>query len=223
MARTFTLGTLVTRCKQRCDMENQTLISTAEWKGMISSVYARLQAELVKAGLRYFETSHNLTTQSTALPAGFLSSVGVDYVVSASTGERRALYELMHQERNLYRGQSASESRAYALEGANIVLYPAPISGQTYVHTYVPQPTDLSGGADGDSVDVVTPDGEEFVIWGTAVLALAKEESDTAVARVERDEALARVMEWATLRSLSSSRRRLVADEAVDWDPADWR
>lgn len=190
---------------------------------MISSAFARLYATIASTGMQHYQTTTNLTTQSTALPADFLSLVGVDYVVSATTGERRALRPLMVQERNLYRGTGTSESLRYAIEGVNIVLYPAPVSGQTYVLTYIPQPTDLSASADGTSVDVVTPDGEEAVIWGAAALALAKEESDTSVARQERELALERVREWAIERMLTEPRRHMPEDELYEPDPGEYR
>lgn len=226
MARAFTLGTLVTRSKQRCDQENSDLIATSEWKGILSSGYAKLHSILVRSGLRYFETTQSLTATSTALPAGHLSTIGVDYVVSSTTGERRELFELMVQERNDLRYPSGGgEASAFAFEGSNIVLYPS-ISSGTYIHTYVPQPTDLSSGGDSDSVDVVCPEAEEFMIWYAAVRGHAKEQSDTTVAERNLAEAKEQLEEWSVLRALNQPRRRMV-DTGPSWsrphDPGDWR
>lgn len=206
-------------------MENATFIADAEWKGIISSAYAELYSLLAASGLRYFESTDSVATTggaAYALPADFLSSIGVDYVVNAQ-GDRRQLEELMVQERNVYAGVTgASEATAYALVGANLELYPTPPSGQTYEHRYIPQPSDLSSEADGTSVDVVTPDGEQFLIWYAAVMALSKEESDVRVAMAERERFRQRVEEWAVLRSLNSP-RRLVVDDGGFADPADYR
>lgn len=225
MARTFTLGTLVTRAKQRADMENATFIADAEWKGIVSSAYAELFSLLAASGLRYFESVDTVTTDGSAayaLPADFLSSIGVDYVVNAQ-GSRRQLEELMAQERNLYTGASSSgEAVAYSLVGTDLTFYPTPPTSQDYEHRYIPQPADLSDSADGTSVDVVTPDGEQFLIWYAAVMALSKEESDVRVAMAERERFRQRVEEWAVLRSLHSP-RRLIVDEGGYSDPADFR
>lgn len=221
MARAFTLAQLTSRCKQRCDLENSSLISTTEWQQMISSAFGRLYGELVKSGLRYFETTQTLTATTTALPAGYLSTIGVEFVVDAA-GNRRALRELSYHDRSMYRAATGGESLAYALEGTNIVLHPALTSGQSYIHTYVPQPTDYTSSADSTSVDVVTPDGEEFVTWAVAVMALHKEESDTSVAMRERDLALARVQEWALERTLTTMRPRVTDEYGFDIDPADY-
>ena len=226
MARSFTLSTLVTRAKQRAEMENASFISDPEWKGIISSAYAELYSILVASGMRYFESVDSVATDGNsayALPADFLASIGVDYVVNAQ-GERRALEELMVQERNYTAGVTgAGESFAYALVGANLELYPTPPSGQTYEHRYVPQPADLSEAADGTSVDVVTPDGEQFLIWYAAVMALSKEESDVQVAMAERERFRQRVEEWAVMRALNSPRRPIVGDDDSYWDPAEYR
>ncbi len=223
MARNFTLSTLVTRAQQRCDQENSSLISTSEWKGIISSGYAKLHSILARSGLRYFETTQSLTATSTALPADFLSTVSVDFVVNATTGERRALAALMTPERNMLRWTGAAEAVAYALEGANIVLYPA-ISAGTYIHTYIPQPTDYSSSADGTTIDVVCPEAEEFLIWYAALRARDKEESDTTSAERNLMVAQDQLEEWATHRLLEEPRRRIVSplDMAYPYDPGDW-
>lgn len=226
MARSFTLGTLVARAKQRADMENATFVSDTEWKGYISSAFGELYSILAASGLRYFESVDVIATDGSAayaLPADHLATIGVDYVVNAQ-GERRQLAELMVQERNVFSGMSgASDAICYALAGADLVLYPTPPSGQTYEHVYVPQPAELSASADGTSIDVVTPDGEQFLLWSAAVLALAKEESDVSVAAGERERARMRVEEWAALRSLNTPRRPVVDEGFTFAEPGDWR
>lgn len=213
-------------------MESGEHIDDSEWKGYISTLYAQLYSILVASGLRYFESQQSISSASLtangdgggyiALPAGYLATVGVDY--EKSSGDREQLFEAMLQERNVWAGQAGlNRAEAYSLSGANLVLYPKPPSGQTYIHIYVPQPTDYSSSADGTSVDVVTPDGEDFIIWGVAIMALAKEETDTSVAERRFELAKERLVEWATLRQLHTMRRRLVDDGPFMYDPADWR
>ena len=204
-------------------MEGQESISTAEWKEALSTAYAELWSLVAETGLRYFESTETITadgSESYDEPAAMLSTVGVDFVVNAQ-GERRALYELMPQERNLYRGLTG-EAVAYELVDDQLFLHPKPSTG-TYKWSYVPQPTDLSASADATTVDVVTPDGEAFLIWHVAVQAKEKEGTDSSTARQEREQARERVVQWATLRSMHNARRRMVDDMAGCYDAADWR
>ena len=232
MARNFTLGALVTRCRERSDMEAGGLIDDTEFKGYISTVYAELHELLSQSGLRFFESIQTITSVTDngdgggyiALPADYLGTIGVDY--QYSTNERRELREIMAQERNLYGGSNAGEAYAYAIVGANLILYPKPASSQTYKHHYNPMPTDLSASADATVVDVVVPAGEDFVIWGVVRMALAKEESDTSMAERSFERARMRIEEAAQLRAITSPRRRIVDDEQMLYDPADfypWR
>lgn len=208
-------------------MENSDLIPDTEWRGMLSTAFGELSSVMAESGLRYYESEDNLTTDggaTYALPDDHLSTIGVDYRVNASTGEYRQLYELMVQERTYFTNTGASEARAFALAGSNIVLYPTPPTGQTYRHVYVPQPADLSTEADDYDVDVVTPDGEDFLIWRAALLAIHKEEGDTSVAMANAERARARLYEWAVRRSMNNPRRLMTVgpDYPVGWDPADW-
>lgn len=221
------MSTLVTRAQQRCDMEYQDNISDSEWKGMLSTSYAELYSIVAESGLRYFETTQTYTTDGTAdyaEPDDHMATVGLDYV--DTQGDRRALYEIMAQERNRFSSVTGGQyAVAYAFIDDELRLYPTPPSGQTYELVYVPQPPDLSSLADAYQVDVVTPDGEAFLLWATAVQALAKEESDTSLARAEREAARERVYNWAVLRALNSPRRKIVdSDPNLDYDidPASW-
>jgi hypothetical protein len=233
MARTFTLAQLTTRCQQRTDLENQTdFASVSEIQGLISTAFAELYSMLVASGLRYFETEQSVSSASMttngrggmyiALPADYLSTIGVDYVANSSTGEYWPLEEIMVQERDAYSGLTGSQAQVYAVVGSSLHLWPSPPSGQTYKHVYVPQPTDYTGSATNTSVDVVTPDGEDFITWRVAVMAKQKEEADTSVAERNAERARERVMEWATLRSLNNPRRRIVGEGPYGHQPGDW-
>ncbi len=223
MPRTFTLGDLVTRCKRRCNLEDHDLFPDSEWKQMISTAYAELFSEVAATGLRYFETTQTYTvdgSDSYDEPFNHMSTVGMDRIVNAS-GARRELTEIMSQERNRFAGMTG-DAVAFALIDDQIYFYPKPTSG-TYELVYVQQPPDLAIYEDGDFVDVVTPDGESFLLWAVAVQALAKEDSDTRTAREEREAARARVIDWARMRNLTTSRRQMVDDPGYGFDPADWR
>jgi len=187
------------------------------------SVGNQLIAESV-ASTSFVATNMTGGGGSYLIPRDHLSTVSVSYVVSATSGQIRPLRELMAPERHLFSASSGGEAVAYEFIDQYIHLWPIPPVGQTYRHRYIRQPVDLSAAPDATVVDVVTPDGEEFILWGAAVMALAKEESDTQVAMIERDSALDRLKWWAIDRSINTPRHRVVLDDDdYDFNPADYR
>lgn len=226
------MGTLITRCQQRCDLENSSLISTAEWRSLISEQFGDLYSVVAESGLRYFEYETSLTTTGAAYisePADHLGTVGLDYVYDTTNDLRRELTEIMAQEQARWSGQTGSEPVAYAFVDDRIYLFPTPATGLTLKLRYIPQPPDLTTFASDTCVDVVTPDGEAFLTWGVMVKALAKSEADVSLALSEREAARVRLAEWATLREFNKPRRRQIGGGPFDsygdepYDSADWR
>jgi hypothetical protein len=229
MARSVTLGTLVTRCQRRCDLQNQDSPSTSDWKGEIHLGYAELYGELAKPGVALFDTEAVITTDggaTYALPDGHLATIGVDYVVDAQ-GTRRQLAELEVQERNWASGQTGTEAIAYRPSGTNLVLYPTPPAGQEYRHVYVPDPPDLSAASDATVIEMATLDGENFLIWWVTAVVKETIGQNSQVAREEREAARERLQHWIAQRVFNSGRRRIVMDDidvlADSYVPGDWR
>jgi hypothetical protein len=229
--RRFEMSTLVERCQRRADLEGDGHIAPAEWTALISEQYGDLFNVVSESGLRYFEFTATLTTTGAAYvtePEDHFATLRIDYLVDGTTtGQRRTLDELMPQEEAAWSGHGGTaEARAYALVDDRIYLYPTPPTGQLYEILYIPQSPELGLYADDDIVDVVSPDGEAFLIWGVTVKALAKSESDVRLAMSERDAARERLISWATMRALSQPRRRFAGDfdgPASGYDAADWR
>lgn len=227
MPRKFTIEQLLLAAQETADMENDDILSAAEWQRNLNSVYGQMHGILCETGMRYFESEATVTSDggaSYALPPDYLSTIGVDYEYTTA-GARTQLAEMMAQERNVYTGQSAgnSQARGWAVVGQNLTLYPTPPASQTYYHVYVPQADDLSTLVTSTEVDVVTPDGEQFLRWGMVVMAKAKEESDARLALAERQAAEGRLREWATLRALNNPRRPVVIPHGGGYyDDGDW-
>lgn len=232
MPRNLAMGDIVLRCQQRADKVEDDHIGgtdTAEWHRLISEVYGDLFSVVAETGLRYFEYTATLTTDGTgyvAEPSDLLAAIRLDYIVNAA-GERRALVELMQAEQSFLSGQTGTEARMFALVDDRIYLYPTPPTGQTYELLYIPQPPDLSTFDSDACVDVVTPDGEAFLIWGVAALAKIKASQDASVHLAKQEQARERLTSWAVSRAFNQPRRRQVTDIDVgldtDVDPADWR
>jgi hypothetical protein len=226
MPRRFLMSDLEARCRKRVDHPESTgPISTTQWAELMSEQYGDLYSVVAEAGLSYFEYTLQFTTTGAAYvsePADHLATVGFEFIDPAGT--RRPLKELMAQERARWTGLTGDAQR-YAMIDDRIYLYPTPPAGQTYELLYIPQPPNLGEYIPSDIVDVVTPDGEAFLIWGVAVKAHGILESDAQLAMVERDKARERLVDWAIMRAFNSSRHQIVetAEESDYFDQSDWR
>lgn len=225
MPRLFSMDSLVLSCQQQVDLERHKVIQPAEWRGLISRAYGELWTIVFESGLQYFETEKTLVTDGTNVlqeMTNHLSTVSFSYLVNAATGQTRDLRELMPQERSAASGLSADSARFYALVDDKIYLYPTPPAGQSYIMRYVPQSPDCSGFAGDQSLDVVTPDGHDFLIWSVAVRACGKTEADPTLAMREREAARARFTLSVNLRALTAPRRRIVQGDGACGDGDLW-
>jgi hypothetical protein len=224
MPRRFQMGVLVTRCQQRCDLEHSGHISPAEWRALISEAYGELWSTVSGTGLRYFETSTTITADGSdgyIEPADHYSTSAITRV---SPGGRESMLDpLMPQEEPAYKGLTG-DARRWTLVDDQLHLYPRPTSG-TYKWYYLQQPTDLASYADDDIVDVVTPDGEAFLIWAVAVKARAKGEAGVQVHMAERERYREQLVGWAADRAITEHNYRVQRDAAFGGplDDADWR
>lgn len=224
MPRRYTSIELVTRCKRRADKENDRHITTAEWKALMSEVYGELWGEISACIERYFETTETVTADGSASydePDDHLSTIRIARV--DSSGREFPLRELRSQDEASFVGLTVNDAVGYTHVDNQLFLYPSPSSG-TYRWYYLPQPPDLSSYADDDLVDVMTADGEAFLIWGVAAIALAKSESNSSLALAKQEAARERVQYWAANRNLADSSSRPVDDGDIDrrFGPDGW-
>lgn len=205
------MGDLVLRSLRRADLpETGGPFSIPEVKALISEQYGHLYSIVVQAGYRYFESVATIAATgaaSYALPDDHDCTIGIDRVID-SAGRTEQLDELMVQERNHYTGE-IGDACYYSVVGQSIVLFPRPSSG-TYQHLYVPQSPDISALADTSEVDLVTSDGEAFIVYGVAVKLHAKTETDPRLCIDERDAAEARFTRDVGNRAVVNPRRRVV-------------
>ena len=227
MAFAVTLGELVTASQQLANQPGAEQLDVNEWKAHVSTRYGRVHTTVADTGARCFESTATLNLAALALPSDHKQTIGVDFY-DASGRFVRELPELMLQERGMFSGLTG-EARAWSFTGTSLQLYPLPTSG-TYKHLYVPQPTRYNTSADSTSIDVLTSDGYEAIIWGVASVALHRAESAQQRALSEADAAMKRLKEWAVERSLLSPKRQTITSINMDrssihgaWNPASWR
>lgn len=213
MARLVTMGTLVTRAQQRWGAEGDAQLDATEVKSLLSEYYGELHALVSNVGARYFETEATLDLNSLALPSDHLATIGIDLVLSGTTGPRRPVWGPIGPADRSYVIGLSTGGPAYfwAEEGANIALYPTPTSG-TYKHLYVPQPTDLSTAADATSVDVINIYGERLLLWGVTSVAQHKGSVSQQRAVDEHAKASAELEYWACQRAIGQPRYMIPYD-----------
>lgn len=235
MPRLVSMANLVLRCQRRCDMENNPHVDSTvggEWYALLSEQFGELYGIVAESGMRYYETATQFIPAGATIaqPADHLATIGIDWIVNTSTGERRELVELMVQERQQYAALRGGDTVAFSLAGQTFSLWPTPAgTGRTFELLYIPQPPDLTLLSAVSTVDVVNADGEGFLVWGACVKALAKEEADTGLAERERERYRMSLTEWASLRAFNTPRRRQISEIDSDafypgnYDSADWR
>lgn len=222
MPRTKTMATIRTACKRRADQENSSLVADAEWNALISEKYGELYEAVAEAS-RYFESSLTITaTGATSYdePTDWLQTLRVERVDGSG---RRNLIPLMPDERDRFVGQTGDATRYERIDD-QIYLYPNPSSG-SYRMLYKPQAPDLSAFADADLVDCVNAGGESMLVWGVAAIALAKAESNPALALAQEEKALVRAVEQVVRESATEAPRRGQPDftHLEDGPYDDWR
>lgn len=150
MARSVTVQSIVDMVQILVEDPSHKLASETDYIRRIDRTAARLYRFYVEAEPDRFRTEATITAgtgivvgtvASYALPAAWLSTIGVDY---ANGSQREQLDRLQEEERNDYVGQTGT-SRAFRLVGSsNITLYATPVVGQTYIHIYMPTAPDLT-------------------------------------------------------------------------------
>lgn len=212
MALQVSIGTLVGRSKRRANRDGDNQLDDSEWKELLAEKYEELHALVSEKGARYFETEADLNLSNLTLPTDFMSSIGVDFVLSGSTGARRPLWgPIAVQDRTYLVGLTPGEPAfAYGIEAGRLALYPAPTSG-TYKHLYLPQPTDYSSASDSTIVDTISTFGRRLLIWGVAAIAAHRGSDDQARALAEEQRARDQIEYWACTVAMTHAPRRAVA------------
>lgn len=188
-------------------MEQEQFADDTELFALINASGRLWHGKIVQAIPERFETTQDITSDGTstvALPTGHYKTLGVRYV---ENGESYPLDRVQYQERWRYKEDgTATHAVAYYLKSTNLHLLPAPASGKSYKHDYVPGWTDLDDDAD-------TVDGfagwEQWIVYDVVIKLLGKEESHASMDRwrAERDRIDAEMMAMAQDREAANPMR----------------
>lgn len=216
MPRRYTMADLWLRSQRRADMENDPSISKLEGYSLMSEQYGEAYEIVAMAGFRYFEYSTQFTTTTNGYldePVDHLSTVDtLELVLDENTGRCIRLLPIGAQEHARWSGRTGVPRR-YDMIDDRFYLYPKPPAGRKITLRYVPQPPDLMNFNDTDVVDIVTPSGLAYLIWGTAVKMLSKSRADVTLAITERDRLGKQLNEWATYRAMNQRPRIYVEED----------
>lgn len=208
MSRSVSLTNLITRVRQRADIESDLLRFTdAEITTNLNESIAELYDIILSAyGQDYFRSTYAITLvagQSVySLPVSFLSLISVDIFFGTTTNWVQTVAPYMENERNWYKfaaGLTMASPSYYRLQGANIAFIPVPNGTYTASINYIPTSPLLVVGSD-------TFDGingwEEFAVLDAAIKCLLKDEEFATITVLEqRKSAIAqRIRDRATER-----------------------
>lgn len=183
MARSRTLADMRSDVRLRADVVGVQFVTDAEINEYLNQSIAELYDKLVGArGHEYYATEQTIPTTGSevySLPSNHYETL---YVELDDGGTRQRLGTYSFHERAKLIGTSAlSPGRpiAFRLIGTGISLLPAPSSGYTVRHWYVPACARLT--LDADTFDGI--DGwEEYAIWRAVAYVQQKEQLDTSFA-----------------------------------------
>lgn len=170
-----TLAQLRAEAQQRCNQENKTLVSTAEWGRYLNEAIAELYDIIITANPHYYVSQIPFTLTSvntfdlTTATGSFYKLRGLDYLPSGPAYPV-TVNPLNFQERNRFWNQN--------FQGSYNLWYtpPAPVLVN-----------------DGDTLDMTLNNWAEFITVTTAIAGAVKEESPIDSLGAQKDAIMARV------------------------------
>lgn len=195
--RAVTLESLRTQARQRADFEasptSTSFVPDAELTGYINNSIAELYDLIIEAnGDQYYAFSAPPFStvagiEEYDLPEDFYRLVGVDALVG---GFKQTVHLFPLGERNRFQALTApgwfrGGRLYYRLRVESIVFAPVPDGGYTITLLYIPNPTILV-----DDEDTFNFHGgwEEYVIVDAAIKMQLKEETDTSVLQLAKEQ-----------------------------------
>lgn len=212
MADAVALSVLRTKCRRLSNMETidqaNAFVTDAELTERLNTNLRTVYDLLVEArGAGFFRSVSSFSTvaatQAYALPAAFMSLLGVR--IAPSAGEFYDLVDVTESEVTAFDPVTTGAlPTRYQLRGANIALLPTPTAVYTVEVAYIPAFVELA--ADGDTFNGVCG-FEEAAVWRTVAEMLAKDQSDPSFALARAAEWDARIGKMAAARDVASPPR----------------
>lgn len=207
-----TLSELRTLAKQYADMVNSNFITDSEWNAYLNLAYFELYDLLIqKYGDDYYVADpYSFTTDGTSyfydLPSDFYKMLGLDLQLGNSQTSWVTIRPFMFIDRNRYAVPNFQSfygvtNLRYRLNDSRLFLTPTPAAGQTLRLWYIPRLSELT--SDSSTVDGISG-WQDYLPIDAAIKALGKEESDTSVLQLRKQQLIQRIESAAEGRDAGS-------------------
>lgn len=204
MAQTVTVSSLITKVRQRANMENSTFVTDSEIVGYLNDSYKKLWGLLIATSEDYALSSTTIAvvggTDTYNLPSDFYKLKAFDYPTTAGVANVK---RFMFSQRNKFKSQTlaalfapAEAPYRYHLQGSQVRFIPVPTGTASVTIWYHPTASTLVASSPGAgevaSFDAVN--GFDLVmILDAAIQCLLKEESDPSGLMVLQEKELERI------------------------------
>lgn len=211
----MTLAQLRTAVRERADMVNSTFISDAEITSYINQSYIELYDVLVSRFEDYYSKRTAFTLSSTneyTLPSDLYKVRGLDF--SLGPNDWATVGKWNFEERNrinraITRTLRGIFDRSYRVMGQTLIVLPDGQAPGNYQLWYIPKVTQLVNTSDA-TTDIL--DFDEYIIVDAAIKCLIKEESDTQVLLLQKQQLKDRIEAMAANRDTRPERISNVRD-----------
>lgn len=179
-----TLQTMLTLLRQRTNMENNQFVTDAELTSYLNNSLCLLDGLLISKFNDYKITSVDLTTttDTLALPAGFLKMRGLDVIVGDQTYTVQPFSFKQRNNKSRQANIGQPYSIEYRLQGTGIKLTPADTApNYTYTLWYTPDYIPLVNTTDSLPAYMDSQAWYEYAIVDSAIKVLAKQDLDPSV------------------------------------------
>lgn len=231
MSRKFPLGGIIRRIRSQLDIDDGDHIQDTDILDRLTSARSALNGILAASGHRWREerfywtgadmvdaTEDHSSEDDGAfykLPPNVQNIVGVDQKLSRWI----PLDEFMVQDRNSFSWPGRGRVCGWEVRNDRVYLFPKPASSATvkFRALFIPTTPAFKVGEsetpDNVEVDVLLPEGEQYLIWYVVAELKDKSEDDYrfALSRLQHFDEQARI--WAVRRSIRNHRRPAVNDE----------
>lgn len=208
--------------RQRADMVNSEFVTDVELNSYIQNSYAELYDLIVSKYEDYYSKKHSFTVDSTGvttLPSDFYKLRGIDLSRSGSGNDdwitvRKWNFsernKVDRRRNNLILGTNNIQ---YRVMGNQVEFLPRTQAQGEYQMWYIPKCPVLS--------EVVPLEGvngwEEYVIIDAAIKCLVKEESDTNVLMMQKQQMIERIIRLAANRDAGDPETVADVQDNLDW------
>lgn len=208
MTDTATASSVMSDIRLHTDTVNDANITDAFLLSIVDKSYSKLYKNIATQYQGFFDLEHTSITlvpgtRTYALPADFMHLRGVDIMFGT---DRVKMRRIAFGERDRwtddprfvpFRMERARTYYGYLTQKDNLRIEPLPNSSENLLLTYVPRPTRIT--TVGQTFDVIAG-FEDFIVYDSSIMVLAKQERDPMMMTQLRADALKTIIDVVSPR-----------------------